>query len=275
MLVWLFRTIARLPLGWLHGAGAIAGRIALALPGGYRRKSLANLRQAGLYSPERLAAVAVETGKGVAEVPYVWFRSAASLAPQLHWADPAAVAAARAAGTGVILLTPHVGCFEACARAFAQLGPITVLYKPPKIAALRRLVEQARSGPNLASVPTDSRGVRGLLRALKRGETIGMLPDQVPSDGDGIWAPFFGRPAYTMTLPQRLAQATGARVLLVAGQRLPGGRGWTIHAEPLEDVSPAGVNAAMEMLIRRFPEQYFWGYNRYKVPPRARPPQPS
>jgi Kdo2-lipid IVA lauroyltransferase/acyltransferase len=274
MLVGMFRTIARLPLGWLHAAGSIAGRIALALPGGYRRKSIANLRQAGLYTPRRLAAVAAHTGQAVAEVPYVWFRAAPSLAPQLRFADLAPVTAAREAGAGVILLTPHIGCFEAAARAFARLGPITVLYKPPKIAALRRLVEQARTGPNLASVPTDSRGVRGLLRALRRGETIGMLPDQVPSEGDGVWAQFFGRPAYTMTLPQRLAGATGARVLLVAGERLPGALGWMIHAEPLSDVSPAAVNAAMEAMIRRFPEQYFWGYNRYKVPPRARPPEP-
>jgi len=109
-----------------------------------------------------------------------------------------------------------------------------------------------------------------LLRALRRGEAIGVLPDQVPSDGDGVWAPFFGRSAYTMTLPARLAALTGAAVFMVHGERLDRGQGWQVWFERFDATpTPAAINHAMEQLIRRLPDQYFWGYNRYKVPPRA------
>lgn len=270
MLVWIIRSIARLPLGWLQAVGALAGRAALAASPSFRRKTAANLELAGLASPQMLVGTAREIGRGVLESPWIWFREPAEVERAAANPDTEAIQAARAAGRGVILLTPHLGSFEVCARAYAALGPITVLYKPPKIEALHRVLARARSGPNLSAVPTTGTGVRALLRALKRGEMIGVLPDQVPSDGDGAWAPFFGRPAYTMTLPQRLAQATGAAVFMVAGERLPEARGWRVHVEALDDASPAAVNRAMEALIRRFPAQYFWGYNRYKVPERAR-----
>jgi KDO2-lipid IV(A) lauroyltransferase len=173
----------------------------------------------------------------------------------------------------VILLTPHLGCFEAAARAVARSGPITVLYKPPRLAPGRRLVETGRASPGVRPVPASASGVRGLVRALKKGEAIGVLPDQVPSDGDGTWAPFFGRPAYTMTLPQRLARLTGASVLLACGERLPRGSGWRVRFESFDgEATPEAVNRAMESMIRRLPEQYFWGYNRYKVPARAASP---
>jgi KDO2-lipid IV(A) lauroyltransferase len=103
-----------------------------------------------------------------------------------------------------------------------------------------------------------------------------VLPDNVPSDGDGVWAPYFGRPAYTMTLPQRLARLTGAAVLMACGERLPAGGGWRVWFEALAgDSTPEGVNTAMETMIRRLPDQYFWGYNRYKVPPGAARPEES
>jgi KDO2-lipid IV(A) lauroyltransferase len=94
----------------------------------------------------------------------------------------------------------------------------------------------------------------------------------------GVWAPFFGKPAYTMTLASRLAQQTGAVLLLAWGERLPGGRGYVVRLAPFEEALPAGgaaqaesaaaVNRAMERLIRRCPQQYLWGYDRYKTPRR-------
>ena len=124
-------------------------------------------------------------------------------------------------------------------------------------------------------------GVREFVRALKRGEAVGMLPDQVPGSGDGVWAPFFNKPAYTMTLAGKLALQTGVAVILTAGERLSAGKGWRIHyvrlAEPLPRDPQAlatHINSAMETLIRRFPEQYLWSYNRYKVPAGA-PPRPA
>jgi KDO2-lipid IV(A) lauroyltransferase len=270
MLLALSRLVARLPLRWTQAAGALAGRLTLWLSSGYRRKSADHLAAAGLLDAARLRRSAAQMGRAAAETPFVWFGVHERVEARIRVEGQDALDAARAAGRGVILLTPHLGCFEAAARAVARSGPITVLYKPPRLAAVRALVETGRASPGVRPVPATAAGVRGLLRALKRGEAIGVLPDQVPSDGDGVWAPFFGRPAYTMTLPQRLARLTGARVLTACGERLPRGEGWRVRFEPFDgEPTPATVNAAMETMIRRIPDQYFWGYNRYKAPPGA------
>jgi KDO2-lipid IV(A) lauroyltransferase len=125
----------------------------------------------------------------------------------------------------------------------------------------------------LLTAPANLAGVRQMIRALRRGETVGLLPDQVPPEGMGVWAPFFGQPAYTMTLASRLLEQTGAPLLLMWAQRRPAGQGWVVHALRPEDVlpgvadySPASINLYMEALIRRAPEQYLWGYHRYKQP---------
>ena len=116
-----------------------------------------------------------------------------------------------------------------------------------------------------------------MMRALRRGEAVGLLPDQVPPDGMGVWVPFFGKPAYTMTLAARLVQQTGAVPLLIWGERLVHGAGYTVRVSPLGEELPAVsahhqaesaaiINRAMERLIRQCPQQYLWGYNRYKQP---------
>jgi KDO2-lipid IV(A) lauroyltransferase len=142
-------------------------------------------------------------------------------------------------------------------------------------------MEQARNTSGLKAVPATMQGVREFVRALKRGEAVGMLPDQVPSSGEGVWAPFFDKPAYTMTLAGKLAVQTGVAVIMTAGERLPAGQGWRIHylrlPEPLPtepDAQATAINRAMETLIRRFPQQYLWSYNRYKIPKDA-PPRPG
>ena len=129
----------------------------------------------------------------------------------------------------------------------------------------------------MKSVPADMRGVRAMLKALKRGEAIGILPDQVPGVGEGEWTEFFGRPAYTMTLVGRLAEQTGAPVLVCFSERLRAGRGYRFTIEPLLDARPPespvrALNRSLEHIIRRCPEQYLWSYNRYKVPAGVRPP---
>jgi KDO2-lipid IV(A) lauroyltransferase len=209
-----------------------------------------------------------QSGQAVAETALLWFGARERIDRLIQVENGELLSQALAHGRGVVLLTAHVGSFEAAALGSARFGPITVLYKPPRIAAVRALVESGRAAPDVHPVPTTAAGVRGLLRALKRGESIGVLPDQVPSEGDGEWAPFFGRPAYTMTLPARLARLTGAQVLMAHGERLPDAAGWVVRYERLPEApSPAVINQAMEATIRRMPEQYFWGYNRYKTPP--------
>ena len=182
-----------------------------------------------------------------------------------------------------MLLTPHLGSFEVIAQAYAERfgarQPMTVLYRPARKAWLRELEETARARPGLATAPATLAGVRQMIRALRRGETVGLLPDQVPPEGMGVWAPFFGQPAYTMTLAARLVLQTGARAVAGVGERLPHGAGWCMpcvrdaraaararcrRRRGASDSCAAAINRAMEFLIRQCPAQYLWGYNRYK-----------
>ena len=114
-----------------------------------------------------------------------------------------------------------------------------------------------------------------LYRALARGEAVGLLPDQAPGVGEGVWADFFGRPAYTMTLVTRLQRVSDAAVIMAFAERLHDGRGYRLHLEPLAtgDLDEAGLNRAIEAQVRRCPAQYLWSYNRYKIPAGAPPPE--
>ena len=276
----LMRFLAWLPLSVLHVLGRIAGRLAYAMPGRYRRRLQANARQAGYSTPAFARRAAAQSGAMIMELPKVWLNSAQSLRKTVS-DDNHIVEAALSEGRGILYLTPHLGCFEITARYLTRHGPITVMFRPPRVPALAPVMEAARNTSEVQAVPATLLGVRAFVRALQRGEAVGMLPDQAPSQGDGVWAPFFDRPAYTMTLAGKLARHTGVAVILTAGERLPRGRGWRIHylrlPEPLPD-DPLKlatlVNRQMETLIRRFPEQYLWSYNRYKAP-RGAPPPPS
>lgn len=269
----LFRVFALLPLSVLHAVGAALGWASFLASATYRRRFEDNARQAG-YGLGQLRAAVRESGKLVAELPRLWFGRPVAI----QWEGAELIDAARARGRGIVFLTPHLGCFEATAQGYAALyGRITVLYRPARKAWLRDLVDTSRERAQLATAPTTLAGVKQMLKALKAGEAVGLLPDQVPPDGLGVWAPFFGRDAYTMTLSTRLAQQTGATVLLAWGERLPWGSGYRIHLRPwtgaiADDPQAAAqqVNTRMERLIRECPQQYLWGYSRYKAPARGR-----
>ncbi len=271
----LFRVFALLPLPVLHAVGAALGWVSFLASGTYRRRFAENARQGGYRIAQVRSAVA-EAGKLVAELPRLWFGAPVAL----HWDGAELIDQAHARGRGIVFLTPHLGCFEATAQAYAaRYGRITVLYRPARKPWLRDLVDSSRGRANLATAPTTLAGVKQMLKALKAGEAVGLLPDQVPPEGLGVWAPFFGRPAYTMTLSARLAQQTGATLLLAWGERLPWGRGYRIRLRPWPaelagdaTVAAAQVNAEMERLIRECPQQYLWGYARYKTPAGRRAP---
>lgn len=280
MLLALFRLLAYLPLSVLQAAGQIGGLVVYALPGKYRRRLRANATQAGYPSAQFARRAAAQAGAMVLELPKIWLRNAACLAKTVS-NDTAVVEAALAEGKGVLYLTPHLGSFEITARYLTRYGPITVMFRPPRKPILAPVMESSRNMPNLKAVPANRQGVREFVKALRRGEAVGMLPDQAPGEGDGVWAPFFNRHAYTMTLAGRLASQTGVPVILTAGERLGLGRGWRIHFVRLPDPLPqdpaeqaALINQTMETLIRRFPAQYLWSYNRYKTPAGA-PPRPQ
>jgi KDO2-lipid IV(A) lauroyltransferase len=271
----LFHWLARWPLPLLHYLGGVLGWLAFLASPTYRRRFVANARQAGYRFAQVRRAVA-EAGKLAAEAPRLWFGAPVAV----QWEGAELVEQARARGRGLVMLTPHLGCFEITAQAYARrFGAVTVLYRPARQPWLRALIESARARPGLATAPTTLAGVRQMLRALKAGGTIGLLPDQVPPQGLGVWAPFFGKPAYTMTLPARLVQQTGAELLLIWGERLAGGRGFLVRVLPWQgslaggaEAAAAQVNAQMERLVRAGPAQYLWGYGRYKQPRRELAP---
>ncbi len=269
-MTWL---LSHAPLGLLHALGALLGWCAFLASPAYRRRFLANARQAGFRFRDVQGAVG-HAGRMVAELPRLWWGPA----PRWTWADDGCIARAYAAGRGILFLTPHLGGFELSPQALAAdygaaHGPMTVLYRPARQPWLARRMSTARARPYLQAVPTTLAGVRGLLRALRRGEAVGLLPDQVPPEGMGVWVPFFGEPAYTMTLAARLAQQSGATVLLAWTERLSWGRGFVVHVAARPQPLPtdlaeatAALNRDMERLIRQRPDQYLWGYARYKQP---------
>lgn len=239
----------------------------------YRHRFVAHAALAGYRFGAVRAAVA-HAGRMVAELPRLW------LGAPLHCHIDGAVHVeqAYASGKGIVFLSPHLGCFElsiqAAARHWsAQHGSITVLYRPARQPWLAHVMRTARNRPGIQMAPTTLAGVRQMIKALRRGEAVGLLPDQVPPQGQGLWSPVFGRAAYTMTLAARLAQQTGAAVLLVRCERLAWGRGFVLYFEPLAaslssnlEAAVLQINQGMEHVIRQCPQQYLWGYGRYKQP---------
>lgn len=271
MLVNLFRLLSHLSLPALHRIGAALGWIVYAASPSYRRRLNHHMELAG-YGGMRRTAI-TEAGKSLMELPFVWCAPPHRVRPAAHFENLELPLSLLAQGRGLIFLTPHLGCFEILAQAVSEHIPLTVLYRPPRKAALKPLLEQARERPAMRLAPANLGGVRMLLKALKSGGAIGLLPDQVPQEGEGAWAEFYGKPAYTMTLPAKLHQMSGAPILLSYAERLPAGRGFVLRFVPFEEElagTPAqqarAINAAMEKLIGRCPAQYFWSYNRYKTP---------
>ena len=275
----LFRALSALPLWLLHAAGWLLGWLVFAGSPTYRRRFIDNATLAG-YDFAAVSGAVGSAGRMVTELPRLWMGGPV----RSEWDNAACVDRAYAAGRGIVFLTPHMGCFEVSAQIVAEryrarYGPLTVLYRPARKAWVARLMDGARQRPGLDTAPTTLAGVRRMMRSLRKGQAVGLLPDQVPPDGMGQWVPFFGRDAYTMTLSARLALQTGATVLLMWGERLPGGRGFLLHfrdmRRPLQgDIESAvlQINQEMEALIRECPAQYLWGYARYKKPRRESRP---
>jgi KDO2-lipid IV(A) lauroyltransferase len=215
----------------------------------------------------------------IAELPALWFRPQDEVARLVKQAEGfEAALALHAQRKPLLFLTPHLGCFEIAAQYAAQRVPLTVLYRPPKIAWLEPAMLEGRSRPNLQLVPATRSGVRGLFKALRGGGAVGLLPDQVPGEGEGEWADFFGRPAYTMTLATRLAERESVACFLAYARRLPRGAGYDMVFRPFPEILPGEtatrrLNRALEALVRECPGQYLWSYNRYKTPAGTRPPE--
>lgn len=271
----IFKGLGLLPLVWLQAMGSALGRLGAILPGRYRKRAFENLR---LAYPEATSAMdrlaMIELLQMFLELPYLWARRNADKLDQIIRCDDwALIDDALAQGKGVILISPHIGAFEMLGPFYTRRHNATVIFKEPRMQWLKLLINRIRLSPALKLVPANQTGVKGLVKTLIKGETIGFLPDQVPALGDGVYAPFFGKDAYTITLVQRMQAIRNSPIFTVGLERLPKGKGYRFHIVPMSQALPespelaaAQINAALEQMVRKMPMQYLWGYNRYKTP---------
>jgi len=287
-LKFLVRLLARLPLAASHALGAVVGRVVYVISPRYRNRLLENVTASGLVAvPSGVRDFAhrnaEENGKGLIELAWALLRSEQVLGKVRRRHGWAGVEKLRAEGRPIIFVTPHLGAYDVAGRYLWHQMPILAMYRPHKIRWVDELLREGRNrgaapdGTNVA--PATLAGVRMVLKHLRRGGCTVLLPDQVPSMGDGEWVEFFGRPAYTMTLPARLQEASGAALVFCYAERLARGEGFDLYFTPLEEKLPRDrreaarrVNQMIENLIRACPAQYLWCYNRYKRPAGAPPP---
>lgn len=278
MLGSVFHMLGRLPLVVLRSIGCVLGWVAWFFPTGYKKKLLQNIAQAypngGMGLP-RMALLQMFVM--YAELPFIWSgkheRFLKVLNGSLDWSP---IERRLYMGQGVILMSAHVGSYEWLLPLFALHHQVTVIYKPSKKRWLQTLIENTRVRANLKMVPANRHGVKVILQDLALGRTVGLLVDHLPDLGSGVYAPFFNKLAYTSVLPQRLQRATGCPIFTVGLQRLSNPVGYRLHIAELEsplntckEIAAAQMNAQIEWLIRQMPEQYLWGYNRYKEPVKA------
>ncbi len=271
MLVFLCKTLSWMPLRWIHRIGSVLGYLSYCFDQKSNRIALDNILQSGLTHHQDAAHQLVKTsrieaGKSLLETLYIWGSDQTKLLPlvrEVHgWHH---VLTAQQAGKGLIFLTPHLGCYEMASIFYGAQHQITVLYRPPKLSWLQQIVTEGRAKGNVSLAPANAQGVKKLLTALKAGQAIGILPDQIPRQGEGEWAPLFGKPAYTMGLASKLAQKTGAHIIMAFAERCTNGIGYNIHLRPIESIAtPTLLNAAIASQIAQCPQQYLWQYNRYK-----------
>lgn len=285
----LARLIGRLPWPVLHALGD-------ALAAFWRRRNTRESRVAmrglELAFPDMPAdartalhrAALRSTGRQTFETLRFWTRPATdSLALIDEGPGVALFDAALASGRGLIVAAPHHGNWELLNRWLAMKTPLAILYAPPESATvdgfLRRVRESQGDAGRVEQVRAEGIGIRQLFKRLQGGGVVGILPDQQPKQGDGVWAPFFGVPAQTMTLVGRLAERTGATVLYAWCERQGDGPRFTLHVEAApgdiasEDalMSATALNAGIEALVRRAPAQYQWTYKRWSQQPEGSP----
>lgn len=273
----MLKTLALLPLRLNHAIGAMIGWLLYAFPNELKQTALINLR---LCLPEYhhqqlkklLRQTLIETGKSFTELGPVWmWPTHKILATVSKVENLALVQDALKQQRGLIILTPHLGCWELNGLYCADIFPVTSLYRPPRIASIEQLLTKARQRTGATLVPTNTSGVKALYAAIHRKEIVGILPDQDAGDS-GVYVPFFGVETNTVKLIPRLIHKTGSPVLMVYAQRLPRGQGYVIHfRQPDENIYSAdlkvaatAMNRSVEQCIRQHMSQYQWSYKRFK-----------
>ncbi|MFT3897283.1 MAG: lauroyl acyltransferase [Thermomonas sp.] len=286
----LARLAGRLPWRW-HAP--IARCIAWSWMHAGARESRVALRNVELAFPDmapdgRIALrkrILVSTARQLLETLRFWTRPHAdNLALVRTTMGETLFDEAIASGRGVIVAAPHFGNWELLNQWLAARTPISILYAPPESRMgedfLRRVRAADDDAQRVAQVRAEAGGVRQLLRTLREGGVVGILPDQQPKGGEGEFAPFFGKPALTMTLLSRLAARSNAIVLFAWCERQPAADSasppaFAVHVEPAPpgiastESGVAALNSAVESIARRDPAQYQWTYKRFKRRPKG------
>ena len=217
----------------------------------------------------------IETGKTATEISPMWMWSKEKLFKSIkNVKGEELLQQALKDNKGVILACPHLGNWELLGQYLADKYPTTCMYQKPKISQLDSIIRNGRQRFGVKLVPTDSQGIRSMLKSIKNNEVVCILPDQEPSEGNGVFAPFFGIQAYSMILISRFAKKTGATVLSIYGKRLENGEGYEIVFKPLDKINEGSLeesvtylNSEMEKCIYDIPEQYQWSYKRFRRQP--------
>lgn len=272
--------IARVPLPLAHLLGWLFGSIFFLLPNRHRRISRINIDlcfpdKSWLWRQWLIYKSLAETGKTTMESPRFWLTSREGALTQVsNVGGREHLDEGLSHNNGVIVIVPHLGSWELVGLYCSSLFPMTSLYRPPRQQGLEDILINGRTKLGAKLVPTDIKGVRQLARALKDNELVAILPDQDPRDSGGLFAPFFGIETNTMTLASRLGMKSGARLVICVAERLSWGRGFNIHFQPLEisseakiDEHVAAINQGVESFVRRIPQQYQWGYKRFRTRP--------
>ena len=274
---WILRANARLPLPVLHNIGNLIGSLIAIIPGKRVATCRTNIEacfpELSAYRQRRLARQSFrEIAKGLMEVGKLWLSPAQENLAMIRSVEgEETVTESLNKGKGVILATPHLGSWELFGSYCSPQYPLTSTDQPPPPPGHNEPTRDGRQGSGGRYVPTDNSGTRALLQAFRKGEMIGILPDQVPSQG-GIIAPFFGHPALTMNLLSGLARKTNATVIFGFAERLSWSRGFRLHFLPPDEListstleeSAARINAQVEKCIRMAPDQYLWVYKRFQ-----------
>lgn len=281
----LFVVLAWIPLPVQYVIGDLIGSLLALFPNRHRRISLRNLALCFTdlheYHRARLMIKSLrETARTALETPLIWRASEARMRRLIRRVEGEEhIDKALAAGKGVIMASPHLGNWELMGQYLQLRAPLTALFKPTEYPAVNVLMQQGRGHLGITMVPTDAQGVRQVFTHLKRGGMVGILPDQDPGDGGGVFAPFFGIPTMTMTLLSKLAVRSQAPVLVCYAERLSWGRGFVIHILPCPDgiyhadpvISATALNQTIEQAVRQCPEQYQWSYKRFRSRPEGEP----
>jgi len=275
----VLRLLAFLPFYFSRMVGRIFGRMVWWRQGNSARVTLRNIE---LCFPSwtneqhrKLARRSLEeTGRMALETPAVWCRGNQWRPTRVtRWENPELFEKALEADSGLIMLIPHLGNWEMAGMIVSVRRPTTILYREPRVSHLNDLLRELRNVGTANLVPAGGQGVMAVLKTLRdKGMTM-ILPDQEPATQGGIFSPFFGISAYSMTLVHRLHQKTSARILFAYAK--PEKNGFVVgFCEPEEVIyseseqdSVDAMNRTIESLVIAAPEYYQWEYKRFRKRP--------